>query len=150
MTSQKKQHLNLTLRGKYGCPALWVMREERGLGGEFPAEATNWKEGLCREAERTRLVVSIEKSPGGFLFHQLMTTPGAIASERKRRAGICLREPGGHLQILKEKLWLPSGTASWTAFAFYPPTSSDQGLHIYGVSNQVHHPLLPISLLLCV
>lgn len=59
----KNVSLKCNLHEMKDVSGLWVTREERGLEGEFPAEATNWKEGLCRKGWENRFGYQYRKVP---------------------------------------------------------------------------------------
>lgn len=91
------------------------------------------------------LGISVTESLGGFLSRQHTPTPGgAPALVTKGTVRTCLREVGGHPQMLltlRDAL-APPGTASWVAFASCPPTASGQGPHTMALPY-VQRSLLP-------
>lgn len=92
---QRNQHLDLTLRVKVSRTVL-PGRVSGKRRGETWWEATPWRRRACaEEAERMGSVISVKKSPRGFLCHQPVPGPeGATAPVKKQPAGTCLWEAG--------------------------------------------------------
>lgn len=141
----------LNLKRKSKAVLLCGWRGRRGAWkGSFQQKQLTGKRACAEKAERTGLVISNEKSPGGFLFHQLKTTAEATASERKRRAGICLGETGGHLQILREAL-APLRYSILGSLCFLSPHIIwTRSPHLWcsqlGSPSPSSHPLTPVHL----
>lgn len=123
-----------------------------GRGGEFPAEALTPGRGPVQKRLSKRFGYQYQR------VHRRVSASSTNDNTRRSHRSAeenesrnCLWEAGGirrHCRF-KGKLYLPLGTVSGVAFAFCPPTSSEQGPHTVVFLHQVQRPFLPISPPLC-